>query len=102
THVTNGVHAPTWVAPLLGSLFEKHVGADWPKHVLDKSLWANSISQIPDEEFWAAHLLLKGRLVEFIRQRSFHARVARGETQEFSDAARQLFEPEVLTIGFAR
>ena len=102
THVTNGVHAPTWVAPLLGSLFEKHVGADWPKHVLDKSLWAKSVSQIPDEEFWAAHLLLKGRLVEFIRQRSFHARVARGETQEFSDAARQLFEPEVLTIGFAR
>lgn len=102
THVTNGVHAPTWVAPLIGSLYEKRAGADWPKLVRDKTLWARLISEIPDEELWAAHLLLKERLVEFIRQRSFHARVSRGETQEYSEAARQLFEPHVLTIGFAR
>jgi starch phosphorylase len=102
TYVTNGVHAPTWVAPLIGSLFEQHAGADWPKHVRDKTRWARSISRIPDEELWAAHLLLKERLVAFIRERSFQARVGRGETQEYSEAARQLFEPHVLTIGFAR
>ena len=102
THVTNGVHAPTWVAPMIGSLYEKHAGSDWPQHVRNKTRWAESISQIPDEELWAAHLLLKGRLIEFIRQRSFLARVSRGETQAYSEAARQLFEPEVLTIGFAR
>ncbi len=102
TYVTNGVHAPTWVAPLIGSLYEKHAGADWPRHVRDKTRWARSISQIPDEELWAAHLLLKERLVEFIRQRSFLARVSRGETPEYSEAAGQMFEPRVLTIGFAR
>jgi starch phosphorylase len=102
THVTNGVHAPTWVAPMIGSLYEKHAGPEWPKHVRNKTRWAESVSQIPDEELWAAHLLLKGRLIEFIRQRSFLARISRGETQAYSEAARQLFEPEVLTIGFAR
>ena len=29
THVTNGVHAPTWIAPLIQSLYEKHIGPDW-------------------------------------------------------------------------
>ena len=88
THVTNGVHAPTWVAPMIGSLYEKHAGPEWPQHVRNKTRWAESISQIPDEELWAAHLLLKGRLIEFIRQRSFLARISRGETQAYSEAAR--------------
>jgi starch phosphorylase len=40
THVTNGVHAPTWVAPLIGSLYAKHACADWPRHVGYKLNWA--------------------------------------------------------------
>jgi starch phosphorylase len=102
THVTNGVHAPTWVAPLIRSLYEKYLGADWALHLRDPAGWAQSISRIPDEELWAAHLLLKERLVAFIRQRSVLARVNRGETTPFSEAARKMFEPGALTIGFAR
>jgi starch phosphorylase len=102
THVTNGVHAPTWVSPLLGSLFAKYIAADWPTRARDKASWAAAVSQIPDEELWAAHLLLKERLVAFIRQRSFLARVNREETAEHIEAAQQMFEPGVLTIGFAR
>ena len=102
THVTNGVHAPTWVAPLIRSLFEKHVGGDWPVHLRDRAAWAQSIARIPDEELWAAHLLLKERLVAFIRQRSFMARVNRDETAENIEAAQEMFAPGALTIGFAR
>ena len=102
THVTNGVHAPTWVAPLIKSLFEKHVGKDWPLHLRDRAVWAQSIARIPDEELWAAHLLLKERLVAFIRQRSFLARLNRDETAEDIAAAREMFSPGALTIGFAR
>ena len=102
THITNGVHAPTWVAPLMGSLYEKHVGHNWPKQVRDRTHWAQAVAQIPDEDLWTAHLLLKARLVAFIRQRSFLARVNRGESAEYTEAARSMFEPHVLTIGFAR
>jgi starch phosphorylase len=102
TYVTNGVHAPTWVAPLIRSLFEKHVGGDWPARLRDRAAWAQSIARIPDEELWAAHLLLKERLVAFIRQRSFLARVNNDETAESIEAARSMFEPGALTIGFAR
>ncbi len=102
THVTNGVHAPTWVAPLLASLFEKHVGRDWATKARDRGGWSLAVAQIPDEELWAAHLLLKERLVAFIRQRSFSARAGRGESAEFTEASQTLFEPSALTIGFAR
>ncbi|MGH9873621.1 MAG: alpha-glucan family phosphorylase [Pyrinomonadaceae bacterium] len=102
THVTNGVHAPTWVAPLLRSLYEKHLGGDWQAKLSDRAGWAHAVYQIPDEELWAAHLLLKERLVAFIRQRSLIARINRGESTESAAAARDMFEPGSLTIGFAR
>ena len=75
THVTNGVHAPTWVAPLIRSLYEKYVGDDWSDQTRDKARWEQGIAKISDEELWAAHSLLKQRLIAFIRHRSFHARV---------------------------
>lgn len=102
THVTNGVHAPTWVAPLLASLFEKHVDRDWAAKARDREAWTRAIAQIPDAELWAAHLLLKERLVAFIRQRSYVARAGRGESAEFTEASQSLFEPSALIIGFAR
>lgn len=102
THVTNGVHTPTWVAPLLRSLFEKHVGNDWQTKMHDAAAWAEEVSRIPDEELWAAHLLLKERLVAFIRQRSFLARINAAEPAESIEAARSMFEHGALTIGFAR
>ncbi len=102
THVTNGVHAPTWAAPLIQSLYEEHVGADWQGQVRDRAKWEHGISRIPDEELWSAHSRLKERLVAFIRHRSFLARLHRGESAEYTEAARNLFEPGALTIGFAR
>jgi glycogen phosphorylase len=102
TFVTNGVHAPTWVAPTLRSLLEKHIGPDWPTKTLDKTGWSAGVHAIPDEELWAAHLLLKDRLVAFIRQRSFLARINRGDAADSVEAARNMFEREALTIGFAR
>jgi starch phosphorylase len=101
THVTNGVHAPTWVAPLIRSLYEKHVGADWQAKSHDPVAWAQGISRVPDEELWNAHLLLKERLVAFIRQRSSLVQANRGELS-FSESAKNIFEPAALTIGFAR
>ncbi|HEX8852531.1 MAG TPA: alpha-glucan family phosphorylase, partial [Pyrinomonadaceae bacterium] len=70
TSVTNGVHAPTWVSPLLRSLYRKHVGHDWQERIHDRELWREGVERIPDEELWQTHLLQKQRLVAFIRHRS--------------------------------
>ena len=102
THVTNGVHAPTWIAPLLRALFEKHIGADWQSVVKDQVRWEEGIASIPNNELWEAHKLLKERLVAFIRERAFEARIAANERPDHIEAARTVFEPDSLTIGFAR
>ncbi len=102
TSVTNGVHTPTWVAPLIRELYEKYIGHDWSSAILDKNRWAEAIETIPDEELWQAHSLLKERLVAFVRHRSFHARLHRGEKENYVNAAKTMFDPTALTIGFAR
>ncbi|HEX8652084.1 MAG TPA: alpha-glucan family phosphorylase [Pyrinomonadaceae bacterium] len=102
THITNGVHAPTWVAPLIRVLYEKHLGHDWEAQVRDANAWAGGVERITDEELWRAHHLLKQRLVAFIRHRSYHARLHREEAREYVEAARTLFDADALTIGFAR
>jgi starch phosphorylase len=102
TSVTNGVHPATWVAPLLRRLYEQRVGEDWIERARDAGVWAYGVEKISDEELWQAHVLLKQRLVAFIRDHSFDARLARGESEDYIEAARTMFDPEILTIGFAR
>ncbi len=102
TSVTNGVHPATWVAPLLRRVYEESVGEDWIERSRDAGAWRYGIEQIPDRDLWQAHSLLKQRLVAFVRDVSFGARLARGESEEHIEAARTMFDPEILTIGFAR
>jgi len=102
TSVTNGVHIPTWVSPMLRHAFEQHIGENWTSLLFQPEEWAKAIRQMPDEELWNAHRLMKERLVAFIRVRSLNARVQRGETAEYTGAARTMFDPEILTVGFAR
>jgi starch phosphorylase len=102
TSVTNGVHPSTWVAPLLRRLYEQSVGEDWIDRSRDANVWAYGVEKISDEELWEAHTLLKQRMVAYVRDHSFDARLARGESEEHIEAARTMFDPQVLTIGFAR
>jgi len=101
-YVTNGVHAPTWISPLLRFLIENHLGDDWETKLRNHDLWAETIARIPDEKLWNAHVRLKERLVAFIRHRSSQTRIAAGERADYIEAAKTMFDPAALTIGFAR
>ena len=70
--------------------------------MIDRTRWEKASAEIADKELWLAHLLLKQRLVAFIRLRSFQARLNRGENMEYTESARTMFDPAALTIGFAR
>jgi starch phosphorylase len=102
TSVTNGVHPSTWVAPLLRRLYEQGVGEDWIDRARDANVWAYGVERISDDELWQAHSLLKQRMVAYVRDHSFDARLARGEREDYIEAARTMFDPRILTIGFAR
>lgn len=102
TYVTNGVHAPTWVAPLIRTLYEEYAGENWSELAHNRAAWEESIARLSDQELWTAHSLLKQRLIAFVRERSFQARLERGEATEYTESARGMFDPRALTIGFAR
>jgi len=102
TSVTNGVHTPTWVAPAIRSLFENTFGDDWAQAANSPAIWAAGVQKVSDQDLWQAHSLLKQRLVAFVRDHSFEARLARGDDEDYVEAARTMFDPAILTIGFAR
>jgi starch phosphorylase len=102
TYVTNGVHAPTWVSPLLRALFEERIGRDWTQVLHDSAAWSRSVNEISDEELWKVRRLQRKRLVAFVRERLFHARLQQHEPRTYAEAALSMFNPDALTIGFAR
>ncbi|HYJ47733.1 MAG TPA: alpha-glucan family phosphorylase, partial [Pyrinomonadaceae bacterium] len=102
TSITNGVHALTWVAPMIRSLYEKHVGSNWNEIALNPEEWRKRVEGISDEELWRAHSLLKQRLIAFVRHRTFHKRLGNNESMDYTESARTMFDAKALTIGFAR
>jgi glycogen phosphorylase len=100
-HVTNGVHVPTWMAGPMRALLDRHLGPEWIEHPADPWRWA-AIDAIPDEELWATRCRLRADLVAFARARSVSDRLVRGEPIEYVERASRSFDPDVLTLGFAR
>jgi starch phosphorylase len=101
-HVTNGVHAPTWIAPLFQSLFERSVGPEWRQKVRDKNAWVSAVDKISDAEIWQTHLLLKNLLIAFIRERTTAKDTGTKDTINEHVDTHKLLSPDILTIGFAR
>jgi starch phosphorylase len=101
THITNGVHEPTWLGPSIRALFDRHLPAGWLARAADPSVW-DAVRQIPGAEIWAARRAQRARLVDAVRERSVAERLGRGDYLPYSQAAAAAFDPDVLTVGFAR
>ena len=100
-HVTNGVHSLTWMAPPMQALIDRHLGPRWRTHISEAQTW-EGIAAIPDEDLWQTRGELRAKLVEFVREKSVLDRLGRGEQPEYVEAAARVFDPDALTIGFAR
>src|SRR5215813_10158977 len=97
-HITNGVHVPTWLAPQMFRLYDRHFGPGWHEHSSDPRIW-EGIEKVDDGELWETHLSLKSQLLEFVRLRAIDQGKHRGDP---AAAARRVLTPDALTIGFAR
>ncbi len=100
-HVTNGVHARTWLAPEAESFWKRSIGLDLDTIERGKDPWA-AAEKADAGEFWAMRAQLRARLVQFIRERLVRQARRRGEAPEVVLRASQAFDPNALTIGFAR
>lgn len=101
-HVTNGVHPLTWIAPQFQRLYETYIGKDWQRLLEDAEKWHEAIAQIPDAEIWKTHLFLKNLLIRYMRHKVFSRDIGKIETIHEHKEVKSLFDPQALTIGFAR
>lgn len=91
-HVTNGIHPATWLSPVMGELFDKHLPASWRSSPDDPTSWS-SVDKISDAELWNARTRCRAEFVKYLK-----ARAAQGKTGGIAVN----FDPNLLTIGFAR
>lgn len=99
-HVTNGVHMRSWESEAAEELWEQVCGPS-PWAGRNEEL-GKRILDIPDERLWELRNRSRRRYIESIRRRRPSNLAAAGANAEQVEHARTLFNPEALTIGFAR
>ena len=100
-HITNGVHVPSWLAPQMCRLYDRHLGVGWQQHSGTAKTW-EGIENVDDGELWETHLSLKAQLLGFARRRAREQAARRGESEETLLGLDKVLSPDALTIGFAR
>ncbi len=100
-HITNGVHIPSWLAGQMAQLYDKHFPAGWKGRMGQPEVW-QAIHDVDPGELWETHNALKNLLLAFVRRRVSRQCRRRGESDSVIEAARNVLDPQVLTIGFGR
>ena len=100
-HITNGVHVPTWLAGQMRVLYDRVLPESWYQRTGEADVW-RSFESITPGELWEVHASLKNRLINYARRQAVDQATRRGESKSVIADMEQLFDPQALTIGFAR
>ncbi|OON79610.1 alpha-glucan family phosphorylase [Streptomyces tsukubensis] len=104
TSITNGVHAPTWVAPEVFALGATMIGAARTEEAMTvgaSERW-DAVADIADQQVWDVRSTLRAQLVGEVRARLTASWRQRGAGTAELGWIDGVLDPEVLTIGFAR
>lgn len=104
TYVTNGVHAPTFLATEWIEVLERHLGMEWSARMNDVEYW-EGVYGIPDHLFWSVRQSLKAKMLNMVRERISAQHFRNHGSEAHLDRLLHYVNPEnpnVLTIGFAR
>ncbi|MFI5799789.1 glycosyltransferase family 1 protein [Streptomyces sp. NPDC051677] len=104
TSVTNGVHAPTWVAPEVLRLGARQIGSERAEDALSvggSDRW-DAVADISDQDIWDLRRDLREQLVVEVRRRLRASWRQRGAGTAELGWIDGVLDPDVLTIGFAR
>jgi starch phosphorylase len=100
THVTNGVHMPSWDSVAADRMWTGACGKGrWHGGVEDL---CSAMSKVPDEALWNLAAERRTRLLRQVRQRLAEQIGSRGESAARIAQAQQVLDPNLLTLGFAR
>jgi starch phosphorylase len=99
-YVTNGVHMPSWDSAPSDDLWTEACGKDrWlgPTETLEQD-----IRSISDVRLWQFRIAASKSLVEYAREKLSRQLASSGSSPDTVDSAKHLFDPNALTLGFAR
>jgi starch phosphorylase len=99
-HVTNGVHMPTWDSAPADDLWTESCGKD--RWLGTTETLEQDIRRVSDARLWQFRIAASKSLVEYARERLSLDIAATGALAEKVEAAKHLFDPNALTLGFAR
>jgi starch phosphorylase len=99
-YVTNGVHMPTWDSAEADELWTESCGkARW---LGVTEILTDQIRCIGDAQLWQFRTAVRKSLIEFVRRRLTSQLGVLGASLERIEEAKRIFDPNVLTLGFAR
>lgn len=99
-YVTNGVHTPTWTGASAEALWTKACGSDrWLGGPNSQDAQIRAVSAV---DLWKFRNSARQELIEYARERLSRELVASGASPAEAEDARRMFDPDVLTICFAR
>lgn len=95
TSITNGVHAPTWVAREISELTNRETGP------MDEDLF-DALDDVSDQQLWETKRVLRQKFVDDTRDRLRDSWVRRGASEAELGWVDSVLDPDILTVGFAR
>ena len=99
-YVTNGVHMPTWDSKAADQIWTDACGKDrWLG--MNESL-EQGIRSVPDEKLWEMRINANKELIQFAGEFVSRQLLGAGHSLESAERAKNSFDPNVLTLGFAR
>jgi starch phosphorylase len=103
SHVTNGVHTHTFLAPSWMNLFDLRFGRQWRNELCNTAYWQR-IDELPDHTWWSVRQLLKLDLMEHLRERLTRQYTRYGlAPANIAQRLRRLSPThDPLLVGFAR
>ena len=99
--ITNGVHGPTWAAPQWMELGRELIGSEDLGSLSEPDTWQR-LQQVDTGHMWWIRSQLRKALVEDVRARIRRSWLERGASDAELGWIATAFDPDVLTIGFAR
>ncbi len=99
-HVTNGVHMPTWESAESDNVWTEACARNRWQGTLETM--EDDLRDVPDSKLWELKTAGRRMLIDYVRDHAWRHAAALGASSQEIEAAKGVFDPDTLTIGFAR
>lgn len=101
SHVTNGVHIPSWDSPWADNEWTSSCGKDrW--RIATELLPPEPLQHISDAQLWQMATQERAQLVDYVRARLTHQLRNQSNPPACAITSAMPLDPNILTLGFAR